>query len=199
MRIFDASGDERTPAWLEEHYGAVNVRTSTAEGAFRAVELRESIGPAVYVVNVRDEFGAPMDEEIVARHWPYRYANYELETLPEDCREWFKTGVYGPTNANGDIGFGTGGGDYYHPENGQQGASSLWVLEYPSDCIEGIGTLGGTNHAHLDVVFQWVEGWTLPPEPPEPPPPPDPDIEKVRALIVQAQGLLDEALELLGT
>lgn len=194
LTIFDADGQERDAAWLESRYGAVNVRTSTAESGFRAVELRESIGPAVYVVKVLDEFGDPMDQEIVARHWPYREENYELETLPEN--EWFTRGVYGPTNANGDIGFGTGGGDYYHPENGQQGATSLWVLEYPSDCVEGIGTLGGTEHAHLDVTFAWVEGDEEPPPPP--PPPPDPDIEKVRALIVQAQGLLDQALGLLG-
>ena len=84
------------------------------------------------------------------------------------------------------------------------GASSMFVLEWDSDCIENMGTLGGTTHAHLDTTFGWVEGGEPEPEPepdpePEPEPDPEPDvIAQVRAFIVQALALLDEALELLG-
>ena len=216
MRIFDVDGVERDPAWLSARYGPVNVRPSTAFGAFRVLELRESIGPAVYVVKVLDEDGQPMQNVMVARHWPYRDENPELDVLPNN--EWFQRGVYGPTNENGDIGFGTGGGDYIDP-TGQMvvrgvplatvGASSMFVLEWDSDCLENMGTLGGTEHAHMDTTFGWVEGEPDPepepepePEPdpePEPEPDPEPDvIAQVRALIEEAQALLDEALELLG-
>ena len=191
MRIFDGDGKERDAAWLEARFGPVNVRSSTAESAYRLVELRESIGPAVYVVKVVDEFGDPLDEEIVARHWPYRKENPELPELPPN--EWFARGVYGPTNANGDIGFGSGGGDYYdptgtNPKVGSVGASSFWVLEFPSDCIENCGTLAGTEHSHLDMVFRWVEG-DVPPDPPDPPDPPagcDLDVEAFLAAMEAA-------------
>ena len=192
VRVFDAEGKARDWAWVQARYGLVNVRKAPEGDAFRLVELRESIGPAVYVVKVVDEYGLPVEGEIVARHWPYREVNAELEELPEGCREWFEHGVYGETNVEGNIGFGSGGGDYYHPENGVMGASSFWVLECPSDCVEGMGVLGGTEHAHLDMAVAWVAG-----EEPEPPPP-DPDIEKAKSKIMEAKALLDEALELLG-
>jgi hypothetical protein len=205
MKIFDHEGTERDAAWLEARFGAVNVRSSTADSAFRVHELRESIGPAVYVVVVLDEHGARMDGELVARHWPYREENHELPPLPEN--EWFTRGVYGPTEG-GDIGFGSGGGDYYDPTGqmevrgvplGTVGASSFWVLEWPSDCIEGIGTLGGTNHAHLDMVFQWVEG-SEPPPPPPPPPPPECnlDVELFRAEMEAAISALRAAMDLVA-
>ena len=136
MRIFDVNGAERDAAWLLERYGPVNVRPSTAFGAFRVLELRESIGPAVYLVKVLDEDGSPMANVEVARHWPYRDENPELPTLP--VNEYFKTGVYGRTKEDGTIGFATGGGDYIDP-TGQMvvrgvplatvGASSMFVLE----------------------------------------------------------------------
>lgn len=191
MKYFDHEGTERNETWLSARFGLVTVRTSTAESAFRAVELRESIGPAVYVVKVLDENGRPMDQEQVARTWP----DPQLPVLPEN--EWYIQGVYGPTNVEGDIGFGSGGGDVYWPEDGQQGASSFWVLEFPSDCIEGIGTLAD-HHAHLDMTFGWVEGNEPPPPPPPPSPPPPPPTECT--LDVEAfMGALETAIDALRT
>ena len=202
MKYFDHEGTERNEAWLHARFGAVSIRNSTATGAFRIQELRESIGPAVYVVKLLDEHGQPMNGEQVARTWP----DPQLPELPEN--EWYLLGVHGPTKENEGVGFASGGGDYYDPKGemrdrqgnllGTVGASSFWVLEWPSDCIEGIGTLGGTEHAHLDMVLQWIEGEEPPEPPPPPPPPPDPDIEKAKTKIMEAQLLLDEALELLG-
>ena len=209
MKIYDVNGTERDAAWLLERYGPVNVRPSTASGAFRVLELRESIGPAVYLVKALDEDGEPMANVQVARHWPYRDENPELDELPNN--EWFQTGVYGRTKEDGTIGFATGGGDYIDPTGKMEvrgvplatvGASSMFVLEWDSDCIENMGTLGGTEHAHMDTTFGWVEGGEPDPEPdpePEPEPEPEPDvIAQVRALIEEARALLDEALELLG-
>jgi hypothetical protein len=166
MKIFDLDANEQDQNWLIDNYGPVNVRFHSAPEGYDLVELRESEGPAVYVVKVLDVFGAEhRSDRWVARHWPGREFNPELPPLPEG--EWFGTGVYGEVNDNGDIGFGAGGGDYYFPDDGGVGASSFWVLEYPSDCVENIGMLGLTEHRSLDMVFQWVTGGVGPePEPP---------------------------------
>jgi len=203
MKIYDFEGNERDAAWLQGRYGAVTVRGFAGDSGFRVVELRECIGPAVYVVKVLDEFGQPIDEMEVARHWP----DPTLPLLPPN--PWYDRGVYGPTNAEGDIGFGSGGGDYYDPTGqmhdrqgnplGTVGASSFFVLGWDSDCVDGIGTLGGTEHAHLDMVFRWVEGdEPEPPEPPPPPPPPPPPTEC--GLDLEAfLGAMETALDALQT
>ena len=86
---------------------------------------------------------------------------------------WRDRGVYGGTNINGDIGFGMGRGDYFFPPN--SGASSLWISDErgPSDFIEGLGMLGGTNHRHLNVYFQLQDVEAEPPSPPPEPPAPE--------------------------
>jgi len=189
FKIYDLEGAEQTLEWLHAKYGPINVRISPDASAFRVVELRESYGPAAYVAKVLGDQGQPLDQELVARHWPYRDFNPDLDPLPEGG-EWFTTGVYGPTNANGDIGFGAGGDDYYHPENGGIGASSFWVLEYRSDCVENIGMLGGTAHALMNPVFMWIDGE----EPPDPPEPPDdcPKLDNEIADIESAIGDLED-------
>ncbi len=168
-KIFDQQGQERDWNWLISNFGAINLeRAEVGEGSvYRIVKLQDAEGPAVQVANVTDQGGQPLDGVRVVRYWPDAPP---LPAWPPPTSMWHDQGVYGETNVNGDIGFGMGHGDYYFPPNG--GASALWVADAkgPSDFISGLGMLGGTNHRHLDVYFQFLPAEPPPPEPPEEPP-----------------------------
>jgi hypothetical protein len=170
-KIFDQQGQEQDWNWLTANFGAIELeRAEVSAGVtqiYRIVKLQDSEGPAVQVVNVADRDGIPLDGIRVVRHWP------DAPQLPSwlpPISLWRNKGVYGPTNINGDIGFGMGHGDYYFAPS--SGASSVWVADEagPADFIKGLGMLGGTNHRHLDVLYQLVAVETKPPEPPEKPP-----------------------------
>ena len=162
MKIYDKSGTERDQAWLQQEFGAVKV--DEGDGDWHVAELRESEGPAATVVTVLDADGKPVQGALVARWWP----DPELPGLPSELASWRPNGVYSETEANGVIGFGMGDGDYYWPPNG--GASEVWI-DYDGDRVAGLGMVGGTNHRHLDVVFQDLPDPPPEPEPPEPEPP----------------------------
>ena len=177
-KVYDRQGQERNWDWVLAQYGPVTLERAPTSGGvtqvYRIVQLREKEGSATQLVNVRDPSGRPLDGITVVRHWP---GAPTLPNWPPPASRWRDRGVYGPTNANGDIGFGMGQGDYYFPPN--SGASAVWVAHQngPSDCIGGLGMLGGTQHRHLDVYFQLqnVSGPTPPsPPPPRPPSPPPP-------------------------
>ena len=177
-KVYDRQGQEQDWDWLIAEFGAIDLAPAEAPAGagqvYRIVELREVVGPAVEVVHVEDEDGTPLEGIRVVRHWP------DAPLLPEwspPTSRWRDRGVFGSTNANGDIGFGMGHGDYYFPPKG--GASAVWVADESgaSDFITGLGMLGGTNHRHLDVHFQRrdAEGPEPSPEPAPPPPaPPEP-------------------------
>jgi hypothetical protein len=176
LKIYDQQGHEQDWSWLIANFGQVRLeRAEVPDGTsqvYRITMLRDAEGPAVTVVNVKNQGGRPLENIRVVRYWPDAPS---LPTWAPPASHWHDRGVYGGTNINGDIGFGMGRGDYYFPPSG--GASALWVSDErgPSDLIEGLGMLGGTNHRHLNVYFelQDVEP-PAPPEPPEPPAPPEP-------------------------
>jgi hypothetical protein len=174
-KIYDQQGQEQSLTWLEANFGPVRVeRAKAVEGVrqiYRVVMLKDAEGPAVTVVNVTDQEGKPLENIRVVRHWP------DAPTLPgwpPPTSRWRDRGVYGGTNINGDIGFGMGRGDYYFPPSA--GASSLWIADEqgPSDFVQGLGMLGGTNHRHLNIYFELQDVGEEPPSPPEPPLPPEP-------------------------
>ena len=83
------------------------------------------------------------------------------------------------------------GGGAYDAGAGETGPFTVSLgKELSSFVVSGIGWKAGTNHQHpnLYVSLRYVEGPEPPPEPP-PDPPPVTDIEKVKALIMQAQAL----------
>lgn len=142
--ILDLSGVQRDWNWLRDTFGNVNIYRAGAGTAYRVCVLKAIEGPATLVVKVTDD-GQPLEGLTVIRYWPG--APYLLP----DLVGWFDRGVYGQTNANGEIGFGMGTGDYYQPPGG--GASAIWVHGLPSDLVTGLGMLWGTNHIHLDTEF----------------------------------------------
>lgn len=181
-KIFDQQGQEQDWDWLVATFGPIEIEPAeTSEGvtqAYRIVKLQDSQGPAVQVVNVADADGVPTEGIRVVRHWPDAP---ELPAWSPPISMWRDRGVYGPTNLNGDIGFGMGHGDYYFVP--KHGASSVWVADEagPADLITGLGMLGGTNHRHLDINYQLVQVEVAPPEEPEEPPveaPPTPPVEE---------------------
>jgi len=190
MRIYDKNGVERDAAWLQQQFGAVDV--VPGDGPWRCVELREQEGPATIVVTVKDRNGKGVNRALVARWWP----DSKLPGLPSELASWHEQGVYGETNVNGDIGFGMGGGDYYWPPSG--GASEVW-MDYDSDLVRGLGMIGGTNHRHLNVVFQDVgdEPPPVPPPPPEPPEPEPPEPEPPTDFEILVLARLDRIITLL--
>jgi hypothetical protein len=168
LDILDQEGQKRDWDWLVATFGPLRVeRVEIPEGVsrvYRVVKLQGVEGPAVQVVTVSDPDGNALEGIRVVRHWPDAP---DLPTWAPPISVWYREGVYGTTNADGNIGFGMGQGDYYFPPD--SGASSLWVADEtgPSDSISGLGMLGGTRHDHLDVTFQLVE--VEQPQPAEPP------------------------------
>ncbi len=167
-KVFDQQGQERDWNWLIANFGAIQVHQAQvgAGKVYRLVRLQDVEGPAVQVVNVVDQAGRPLAGIRVVRHWPNAP---QLPDWPPPVSRWRSQGVFGQTNANGDIGYGMGHGDYYFAPDA--GASAVWVADPagPSDLITGLGMLGGTEHRHLDLYYRLVEV-EAPPQPPEPSP-----------------------------
>jgi hypothetical protein len=186
--IKDAVGAVRDEAWLRGRYGDVGLRLAPAGTAFRVVELYEQFGAANLEAKVLDKDALPAEGIAVARRWPYREPNPNLQPLPDELATWFDAGVWGYTKVDGMIGYSTGAGDYYWPPN-QRGASTIWVAGM-SDAVEGLGILQETGYPHMVPVFMFKD---------EEPPPPD-ELRKlllqVKAHLAQAQAANDKALEL---
>lgn len=145
VQIYDCDGAPASQDWLYERFG--NVRWEVFEGP-RLSALRSCCGDcaAAFVVHLQDEQGNPVPNAMVVFAWD------GAPWLPSELYHGnYMHGVYGPTNENGDIGFGMGHGAYYFVPDG--GPHFAWVGN-SGDILFGIGMLGGTNHEHVDA--QWT-------------------------------------------
>jgi hypothetical protein len=148
-------------AWLAGEYGtsyrrAEPARVAAAPHAYRLVALAEREGPSNLDVFVVDEAGAPIADLPVA---------FWYSSAPDASRadEWYPQRVTTRTGVDGRVGFALGGGAYL-AACGSGGPHAVWVTEpgaapdttIPSDVADGLGMLGGTNHRHLDLLFQRV-------------------------------------------
>lgn len=165
--LYDQTGQVQDAAWLMDRFGIVSWQCAEphpdAGYVFRLVELREACGPAVIIVNVRDENGYPLEGRAVIRYWP------GADPLPEyepPASRWTDLGVVGWTSGSGDVGFGLGQGDYYFPETGN-GVTKIYIADYdgPSDLVENLGMLGGTEHCTLYPVYHRIPAEVDPPTP----------------------------------
>ena len=153
-RVYDETGVEQDWAWAVEKYGVEVERTEHQPYAYRCVELRERIGPSSVDVWVYNENGKPVAGAAIFFAWPDGSA-------------------FQPTDYNGRAGFAYGSGSKYNRELGG-GPHYIEVQNALSDRVRGLGILMGTNHAHLDLAFQYLPN----PEPiPEPYPDPEIDLE----------------------
>ncbi len=146
------AGDE---AWLAAEYGSTLTRVdddalAQAGEGFRLVAWVERVGPANIDVFVRDVDGSALAEVEVAFYFP------DAPT-PSEPGEWYPVKVVTPTDASGRAGFALGSGAYLGC--GEGGPHAIWIGAQPgvavlSDLADGLGMLAGTNHRHLDLVFQ---------------------------------------------
>ncbi len=142
VAIYDCDGAPASPDWLRQEFGAVEWQVG---GNALLQAVRCSVGPAVLVVHVETTDRKPAAGIAVVMHWA------DAPILPEELQGCgLDRGVYGPTNANGDIGFAIGSGAYYLPPNG--GPHTIWIPG--GSCLSGLGMLAWTNHKHLDS--DWV-------------------------------------------
>jgi hypothetical protein len=164
IKIYDfdhGPGDAQTvdEAWLMETFGNVQVHDAVAKFGlqpgqwyYKLVYLDARLGDANIIINVRDEDGSPVEGAVTVFGWPDAPAH----GLPADW-QWTENGVPGPTNSEGDVGPGLGPGAYYSPDKGERGPHFVWIHGLPSDYVDGLGMLGMTNHAHLNVGYQAVQ------------------------------------------
>jgi hypothetical protein len=143
--------------WIQDTFGDVQVKSAVdkfglqpGDPYYKLVYLDARIGDANIIIGVRDEDGNPVEGAVTVFGWP---------DAPDHGLEgpiWTTNGVPGPTNAKGDVGPGLGPGAYYSPDEGERGPHFVWVHGLPSDYVDGLGMLGMTNHAHLNLGYRAV-------------------------------------------
>lgn len=142
VRVYDQQGNERDLIWAWENYGiGIDRAAAAADGSvYRVVELRERVntwcGNDVWVW---DEEENPTAGILVRKSWPGGTA--------EEA-----------TGADGRVGFASDKPDCYRGQKGTfSGPLSFQVVaSIPSDVGHGFGWICGTNHDHMDIVFQLV-------------------------------------------
>jgi len=153
--------------WVASEYGTTFQRASAdaieASGqGFRLIALVEREGPSNLDVFVVDEAGAPLSGIPVA---------FYFSTAPDTSRpdEWYPVKVTGMTEASGRVGFALTASAYLDTCGGG-GPHAIWISQpdsepdttVPSDLVDALGMLGGTNHRHLDLLFQRMDPATAP-------------------------------------
>ncbi|NOZ04837.1 MAG: cyclic nucleotide-binding domain-containing protein [Chloroflexi bacterium] len=153
LQVTKLDGSAGDYAWVQSYYGSEIQRAEPGPGGqvFRIVKIIERKGPAVVMIKVLDQNGAPMDHQATVRYWP---GAKEL-TVPS-ASHWRSQGDVGYTNGDGEMGFALGRGDYITAPG--QGVTALWVAHpsIPSDLANKLGMIAGTEHQRLDFVFQLV-------------------------------------------
>jgi hypothetical protein len=148
LTILDFDGTtERDWDWLTATFGAVVLERGS--GTASATVLQAIEGPSALTIRVEDPRGTPRQDVPVVFYWPDAP---ELNAGEYACG--LTRGIVTQTDGNGEVGFAMGTGAYYFPPDG--GPHSVWVAVDGTDCLRGMGMLGGTNHQHLDSI------WTVP-------------------------------------
>jgi hypothetical protein len=145
LTIYDLDGTEQDWEWLTATFGAVTLERGTGSASVRV--LRAIEGPVALVARVENADGDPIEGVPVVFYWP----NARL-LPPEQQACGLDRGDVILTNSNGNAEFIMGGGSYYFPPGG--GLHVVWVATEGTDCLGGLGMLGGTNHIHLDSVWR---------------------------------------------
>lgn len=145
LTIYDKYGTAQDWDWLVANFGAVTLQGGSGAASVRV--LREVEGPTTLVVRVENADGDPMENVPVVFYWP------DAPLLPPEQQACGLTrGEVILTKSNGNAEFSMGPGAYYFPPDG--GPHVAWVVAEGTDCLGGLGMLGGTNHIHLDSVWR---------------------------------------------
>ncbi len=145
LGIFDGAGNPQSWNWLIERFGAVWLHRDSGGASVRVLR-EEASGQTVLIVSVHRD-GLPVQNVPVMFYWPDApWLAPELKACSLDRA----LVVY--TNSSGEAHFAMGGGSAYWPPAG--GPHIVWVGGPGSDCLGGLGWLGGTNHVHLNSEWQ---------------------------------------------
>jgi hypothetical protein len=199
IQVYDQEGRQRDLAYLRSKYGDFMIQEAAAgEGpAFKISALRERVSaPATLVVQVIDGEGNPLNGVRVAWYWPDADNDPNAGPrggVPPEMRS--NRAFSGPTNANGEVGFGMGGGAYYWPNRGETGPHAVWIhgTNTRSDLIHGLGMVAATNHNHFDVEYTRLDEDEPPPEPPESP------LEEIEAELAKIEKAVQAIRDRLAT
>lgn len=123
-----------------------------AEQKARGIEATSALMAVLW-----DSDGNPVGGIEVAFYWEDatydpqagpKYGVIEPQMFPDRC-------VHGPTEGDGDVGFGMGGGAWVEP--GEMGPHGLWAYGDGTNSAVafGFGMKFGTPHDHMNAVFQW--------------------------------------------
>ncbi len=145
LTIYDLDGMEQDWDWLIATFGAVTLDRGI--GTANVAVLRAVEGPTALVIHVENAEGTSLENVPVVFHWPDA-----PELPPEQQSCGLDRGIVGYTDSSGDVGFGMGPGAYYFPPGA--GPHVVWVAVEGTDCLRGLGMLGGTNHIHLDSAWR---------------------------------------------
>jgi hypothetical protein len=136
VKVIDKSGVQRDWAWAVAKYGeGLQISTFPGDG-YRLVQLTEVDGIMAMTCTVLNEAGGAVVGQQVAYMWPDGEA---LEI----------------TNGSGMAEHTMGAGEGYAPDSAA-GPISWQVRGAPSERLSGLGWLWGTNHEHLQSIFQWT-------------------------------------------
>lgn len=116
-------------------------------------------GIASFIAKFQNENGSPADQIVVTHYWP------GAPVIPKDVAVTpdysGRLGVVGFSNGNGDAGFPYSGGMVYTGGQPFTGVGKIWPLcpthlAEPkfSDCAEGLGWFGGTDHTTVNPIFR---------------------------------------------
>lgn len=171
IRAFDAAGNERDWAWVVQEFGQLDLRLAEPveiDGTMqvvRLVKVREVVGPSTCTIKLLDINGQPVQGIAVAWYWPGAPA---IDPTSPPTSRWEDVADVGTSDSAGTIGPTISEDGYYDPATGI-GPYGAWILApgHPSDGLFGLGSIAGTEHRHLDPVFQVVvvDGEPEEPEP----------------------------------
>ena len=144
-----------TLKWLTDIYGLQLTRAPTADVSkagkvYRLVEYAEREGPVAIEAWVVDEAGAKLPNTKVTFCYPAVKGTGGALTCSAN-----KVAV--KVKAQGHADFTMTGSGY--TKCGQPGPYAAWIDEpgVPGDRVYGLGMLGGTNHRHINLLFQRVK------------------------------------------
>ncbi len=166
VKVYDLRGQERDWAWLRDKYGRIELLDAGDPPKFALVRIDETKGPAVIKVRVIDQNGAPIARQPVINHWPD-------PKLPDLTAGGFRTlwhdrGLPQHTNPEGFTDFALGPGSFIRDKEAG-GPHTIWIgsPSYPSDGVEGVGMLGGTNHmGPMSLTYVLITDPIVKPSPP---------------------------------
>ncbi|MHB0875647.1 MAG: SpoIID/LytB domain-containing protein [Anaerolineae bacterium] len=147
LKAYAWDGQETTVESLQRQY-RFRVRRAEAqqgESVYRLVALRERAGTTAVAARVLGSDGLPQADQAVAGYWPDAPA--AAVPLPWD---WYSRYVTGRTGAGGEataLVMGPGG-----TIGAEGGPHAVWVASAhaKSDCLDGIGWDGASDHRHVE-------------------------------------------------